>query len=632
MNPREIFEKRTDHEPYVYQYNDQTARNTTWGSIKEAGKNTIISAGTGSGKTEAALVPALETDKRIILLLPTKSLLQDQLPRIKKLANGRKVVVDTGDESERTFYTADVILTSLDKFLYRLFAYGRKRWAYLYPYRIAFSHERKTILIFDEAHTYDEVIFSHFWFVLHKLTYERNVQTVLLSATLPESLIDALVDKDQKYFPRPVGEGDFFKVITDTEIRSGHVLFGGSQNFEEGVNVAWNAYCRGEQVILVVNRVTPPDSAKKQDGSTLQEIWGNFVARKKRDNIAHLNDNYIIGNILTYHGHQMPAYRRKVLERLKKLDEDKEPYLLLTTSAMEVGVDISATRMFTQLCEPDAFIQRIGRCARRKNEIGQITVLEKMDGQFPQQTAQLREYLKNELQVDSEINTMHKDNINKMNSPPELSNVKQRLEYQQDEAMHRYIYDFVRENRELWEKGVIVTRQWEPSITLVMSEVQNGKNYIGGITETEFWNGEELREYYSISVSGAADIAGACAWIFEGYDADHDKTSRFAVGGKEDRPLGEALRLAGHLKIKNEAKEASLYAIEVPLILLLSSETIVDQQHKIYKDANFGFNYIPRDVSSKSRAPSPLLQRREVELRKKQGNIKLRLWWLEPNE
>jgi len=124
MNPRKIFKKRTNHEPYEYQYKDQTTQNTTWGSIKEEGKNTIISASTGSGKTEAALVPALETDKRkrIILILPTKSLLQDQLSRVKELAKDRKVVVDTGDESKRTFYTADVILTSLDKFLYRLFA------------------------------------------------------------------------------------------------------------------------------------------------------------------------------------------------------------------------------------------------------------------------------------------------------------------------------------------------------------------------------------------------------------------------------------------------------------------------------------------------------------------------------
>ena len=625
MNPIEIFKKRTgtDHKPYAYQC-------TAWDTIKRKEENTIISAGTGSGKTEAVLIPALETGKRIILLLPTKSLLQDQLPRVKKeLASDLKVVVDTGDESERTFYTADVILTSLDKFLYRLFAYGRKRWSYLYPYRIAFSGERETLMIFDEAHTYDEVIFSHFWFVLHKLTYERNIQTVLLSATLPELLISALVDKEQKHFPRPAAEGNFFKLINDTESRSGKLLFGGFQNFAQGIDNAWKAYCNGERVILVVNRVVPADGPGKSDKSTLQEIWENLVRKGDKDSIAHINDNGgLEGTILTYHGHQMPAYRKTVLKQLKKLDKNKESYLLLTTSAMEVGVDISATTMFTQLCEPDAFIQRIGRCARRKGESGKVIVLQRATGQPPQRTVELRKYLK-KLPIGDEINTMHKDNINKMNIPPELNTVKQRLEYQQDEMMHRYIYDFVRENRELWEKGVIVTRQWEPSITLVMNEERGGENYIGGIPEWKFWSGDELKEHYSIPVSGAADIAGACAWIFEGYDTDRDKTSRIMID--KDMALGEALRFAGHLQIKSDTKEASFYGIDISLILLLPLNDSVDQLPSIYKDANFGFTYNARYVSPKSKAPSPFLKRREVEL-KKQGGTKLRLWWFEPQE
>jgi CRISPR-associated endonuclease/helicase Cas3 len=102
-----------------------------WQSITK-GANTIISAGTGSGKTEAALLPALATGRRIIALYPTKALLQDQLLRVRHLAGDNAMIaVDTGDEDDKAFYRADVILTSLDKFLYRFFGYGKKRWSYL---------------------------------------------------------------------------------------------------------------------------------------------------------------------------------------------------------------------------------------------------------------------------------------------------------------------------------------------------------------------------------------------------------------------------------------------------------------------------------------------------------------------
>src|SRR5215210_2658977 len=100
-----------------------------------AGMNAILSAGTGSGKTEAALVPALLTGKRVFLLYPTKALLQDQRGRVEMIAEAvlgkhPRIVVDTGDDDDATGYSADIVLTNLDKFVYRLFGYGKKRWGY----------------------------------------------------------------------------------------------------------------------------------------------------------------------------------------------------------------------------------------------------------------------------------------------------------------------------------------------------------------------------------------------------------------------------------------------------------------------------------------------------------------------
>ncbi len=114
---------------------------TKFGREVLAGRNAILSAGTGSGKTEAALVPALLTGKRVFLLYPTKALLQDQLRRVEEITAAvsggqRRIIVDTGDEEDPTGYSADIILTNLDKFVYRFFGYGKRRWGYMYPYRL----------------------------------------------------------------------------------------------------------------------------------------------------------------------------------------------------------------------------------------------------------------------------------------------------------------------------------------------------------------------------------------------------------------------------------------------------------------------------------------------------------------
>ena len=630
---KQLFKTVTSFAPYDYQWRDSSP------AILNS-ENVIVAVGTGSGKTEAAFVPALETGKRIILLLPAKSLLQDQLARVHKLAEAwatfrhkpkPKIAVDTGDEDERTFYTADIIITSLDKFMFRMFAYGRRRFGYLYPYRIGLARERPPLFILDEAHTYEDVIFSHFWFVLQKFTYERRIQTVLLSATLPDKLLTALEDTDRQSFPRPNDEADkFFQVVRDSEIRSGQVFYQSTVDTPSGLQRAWDAYKSSERVILVVRRVVPDSDETKCKGDTLQEVWAQWE-RWAQDagfvsELAQENSSGVVGSILTYHGHQMPEYRRKVLNRLKALDDQKKSYLLLTTSAMEVGVDISATVMFSQLCEPDAFIQRIGRCARRKGEKGSVYVLQDENARATRGSRDLRTYLAT-LQPGDELNAQRKGELNALNHPPNLAKVPLRLEYLQDQKLYGYVYDFVRENKEVWERGLLVTREWEPSVTLVLSEQRGGETYIGGIPEKDFWYGKELKEAFSVPVSGAASIAQMCTWIFDAYDTDYDRPRRVVVGGDKERTLGEALQKAGYEYVSVKSNEVDLCAVGVPLILL----PYQDLSQVVNPDANIGFTYQSRYSEPEHKwSPSPLLRKRSAKLIKKQGGIKLSLWWYEP--
>jgi len=643
-------------------FDPRSFQREAWHRIAD-GINTLISAGTGSGKTEAAFLPALATGRRVIALYPTKALLQDQVPRIRHLAGDRAMIaVDTGDEDDRSFYRADVILTSLDKFLYRLFGYGKKRWSYLYPYRIAIDRTRETTLILDEAHAYEEVAFSHFWFLLKKLAYERNVQTVLLSATLPPALIGALEDGDHRYFPRATEEGPFFEKVTDDESRSGTLLYAGHVPAASVVEKALDVFDRGKRVIIVLDAVVPPRDTERAKGRTLHELWRRLVqdiearatGRTPHTVVARTDGaGGIRGNVLTYHGHQMPQYRTQVLQRMKELDEgwkpnavgspkQGEPFILVTTSAMEIGVDISSDVMITDLCDCDSFVQRIGRCARRPGECGKVYLIADERRGWA-----LWEAFKDR-PAGSSIDAKLKHQLNTHNTIPDLSRVHLRLEYLQDQSLYRYVYDFVQENRELWEKGVVITREWEPSIALVRSEQRDGKDCIGGIPARDFWRAMEIKEKLLLPLSGAADIAPYCAWVFEGYNEANQYAQRVPVGGSKERTLVDALKLAGlsaRGRKQDENKVQPIYALGLPLVLILGSQRQDTQAEHggmwPYEEPNIGLSYLRRfaklDEEPKVFSPSPHLRVRKVILRKgnEKGKAKweyeLPLYWFEPN-
>src|SRR5439155_26201428 len=71
-------------------------------------------------------------------------------------------------------------------------------------------------------------------------------------------------------------------------------------------------------------------------------------------------------NVLLYHGRQTHQIRRTVYKRLKEFEEADQGYILVTTSAIEVGCDLNAHLLLTQLCNPEQLVQRAGRCNRRR--------------------------------------------------------------------------------------------------------------------------------------------------------------------------------------------------------------------------------------------------------------------------
>jgi CRISPR-associated endonuclease/helicase Cas3 len=579
-----------------------------------AGRNAILSAGTGSGKTEAALVPALLTGKRVFLLYPTKALLQDQLGRVEEISEavlGKKprIVVDTGDDDDATGYSADIVLTNLDKFVFRLFGYGKKRWGYAYPFRLTRDRRRESLLIFDEAHAYDETIFSHFWFVLNKLTYENRVQTLLLSATLPGQFIEILRDRDHRAFPRPRSEEGFFELVEDRERRNGTQSYSGTVSWDDALAQAAKLFSEARSVAVIFRRVRGTEG--------LQAAW-----KKLRDemglNMARVEDEKVVGSVLAYHGGQLPLHRKSTLDRLLELDEAQSPYLLLATHAMEVGVDISAEFMFCGAggegfaLEPDGFVQQIGRCARRKDETGEIFLMLDEDGGVPS--------FAEKLEVGVEISPEVKRKINAMNKPPSVERAETGVEYLHDEALYRYVHDRVPENRELWERGVLITRNWEPNIELVFSEERNGETHIGGLSQQRFWGGGEVEQSIALNMRQAVWLAPRCAWIFTGRDEANDSTIRLALGGEKQRTLEEVRQQLNYPNMR-DARQAPL--------MLLAPEVVWKE---IFEDENLGLNVEPAGKIEPTNFRHPNILRYEATLKKNNPSTTLKLQWEVPKK
>lgn len=564
-----------------------------WGII-QAKQNLILAAGTGAGKTESVLLPAIAAEKRVILVYPTKALLQDQIPRVvghwqktwqcSEAEAQKHVSIDTGDESDATLFRADVILTTIDKLLYRIFGYGSGRWGYIYPWRIVLSKQRDTLLVFDEAHAYDEIPLTHFLFIIDKLTYQERIQTAALSATLPTELVEHLQDKSKQIFPREE-TGEFFQLILETtgEIRRGVSYYKGHLDLHSVVERAIRAYREGKQVIIVVNQVYTDGNTPKP---SVQSLW-----KQVKEQMTEQEQT----NLLLYHGHQFPSQRRDILNKLRVRDRERKdsvihPYIFITTSAFEVGVDVSCDVMFTEICNPDAFVQRIGRCARRSPEVGEVFTFGNIkSGENLAEEEQARQRLLDILKSieGQKITDDIKAQIKELNifDPNLLSKRRNTITYTADTALYDYVYDFVVTGAEFWKKGVLVTRDWVPTM-----EVQR--------------DGAHSDERLHLPVTHPVPDNLVKGWWFEARDVD----------GRPVRVHGqnvvEQLRAAGIEAYKEDGKPYA-NGYQATLVLWLKPEGfneefgLAERRYAPQEKPKFaGLGIVRRSVKVRRDAPS----------------------------
>ncbi|OKH36806.1 CRISPR-associated helicase Cas3' [[Phormidium ambiguum] IAM M-71] len=474
----------------------------------------LLKAPTGTGKTESVLFPALANDYRLILVLPTRSLLEDQRERINdylirfsSLSQNKNrqisLVVDTGAQmdrwlyingevskpkvrSRRHLYKGNIILTTLDKFLYRYFSFGDKQKSYIFPHRI---HRENTLICFDEAHSYDEISFTNFQSLVQAL-YEAGRSLVLMTATMPKDLIerfDFLKDKEKD-------KENVIDFIEDDENREKlekfqqqtlnrpylnqrsfewHNTIQCYQTTSEGQRDSTEFQNQVTKMILEQWKLRGEATRILAVVETVKDAAAIYQQLKSTLNCDTSSENRWL---FLYHGRIADKLRPELYKQIKYRDEKEYPYILVTTSAIEVGCDLNAEVLISQICPPENLIQRAGRCNRRGNISDAKVIL--VGDRIPDFANSLDD--SGWQRYEEMLQSLTDFDAQKVGSC--ISRSQHIDDYRVVELfsmLHDYVYSADLTCQPTHEKGLVITRSWTPSATLIY---QNGEKEPSKIT------------------------------------------------------------------------------------------------------------------------------------------------------
>ncbi len=348
MNAKEFYGK-LGFEPYKHQKEAFEKINF----LADHGGVVIIKAPTASGKTESAVAPyfAGVYDKsysfaKLIYVLPARALADAQRDRLEEIANKLrlklKIVTDHGNAYDKPMLNGDVVVCTLDTFIY---GYASLR---TFGYRLHYptSSIATSLVIFDEIQMFqdEEYYTPRIIARIFKYLYKSNIPFVVMTATLPEKLENMLFKENNI----PINEDN---IITCDKARRGNVKVKYSpsilmKSLDEFIDEIKNS----RKVGIILNTV--PKAQKVYE--KLKEV---------------LKDDK---KVILLHSRIKSGEREGREKSLRKLDE----FIVVATQVIEAGLDISLNFMLTELAPADALIQRIGRVARRENEIGRAVIFE----------------------------------------------------------------------------------------------------------------------------------------------------------------------------------------------------------------------------------------------------------------
>lgn len=322
--------------------------------------NIILSAPCGSGKTVGAIVPWLITGKRsrLIYVLPTTALLEsiesDVNEIIDKLGIKRdiralgetdtiSIAADYGDKRDSDLLKHNIIFTTLDSFLLRIYRTPLTPSKYR---DLTSSRILNSFVVLDEAHMYDEFTLNLAKATL-RLLREANVPHLMMTATLTDGLKDFLGIRGQEYHEVKVSDAEWDS-FSGTRVVKEVETYKTTEDMKSTIKSILDSN-HTKSALIVLNTVdTAIDVYDGLNDFDCTLLHSRFTKEDRRNNLDDAMDKLRTGS-----------------------------GVVISTQVIEAGIDISTPLLITELASGDSLVQRMGRCARRKGETGTVYVLRK---------------------------------------------------------------------------------------------------------------------------------------------------------------------------------------------------------------------------------------------------------------
>jgi len=359
---KKIFKNIYGFEPYDFQ-------KAVFDSLNRQEYPLLIKAPTGSGKTEAVLAPffaqflenRFSIAPRLIYVLPMRVLVNSVAQRIekyaKKISTNISVKVQHGDLPDAPFFIADVVVTTLDQFIYGFTRVSQQVGRHIDMPAGAIA---SSLVVFDEAHMYrDEFTFSIMRAIM-EILYESKIPFIVMTATMPEKLEKSLFEN--------------IKNIKENTIVGKNVI-----NSRLKIEIKKEPlYSERENKVLIENELLK-EIKKKKTLIVLNQVKRAQNVYKEIKKRLELNENQLVLLHSRFTKTDRERHENTALSLIPHKENEKIQIpegvgIVVSTQVLEAGIDFSAELLLTELAPADCLIQRAGRCARYDGEKGKMII------------------------------------------------------------------------------------------------------------------------------------------------------------------------------------------------------------------------------------------------------------------